>query len=81
MTQRLHRTFGGVVLAFGFTLLALPAVASPAARTARDHAPRAVSSAPNGGLLHAIWQLVVGDPNGVKPTQGPTVDPNGYSVH
>jgi hypothetical protein len=79
MTHRLRRTLTGVGIAVSLTLLVTPA--AQAARTTSGKATRAVHSVPSG-LFHAIWQFLVGDdPYGPKPTQGPTVDPNGFSVH
>jgi non-ribosomal peptide synthetase component F len=79
MTQRLRRTLTGVGLAFSLTLLVTPA--AQATRTSSAKASRAVHSAPSG-LFHAIWQFLLGDnPHELKPTLGPTVDPNGLSIH
>jgi len=84
MTQRFLRTLTGIGFACSLALLATTAQASPAAGAARArHTARPAHSVASGGsLFHAIWQFVVGDnPFAPKPTQGPTVDPNGYSVH
>jgi hypothetical protein len=52
---------------------ATPVRSGPAVRT--------VHSAPGWSLFHAVWSFLLGDPPGQKPAQGPTVDPNGFTVH
>jgi len=84
MTPRFLRTLTGIGFACGLALLATTVQAAPAAGGARAaHAARPAHSVPSGGsLFHALWQFVVGDnPNSPKPSQGPTVDPNGYTIH
>jgi hypothetical protein len=78
MNPRFRRTLTGVGLALSLTLLAAPvAQATPAAR---GNAVRTVSGVQ--GFLHAIWSFLAGDdPYGPHTKQGPTVDPNGYTVH
>jgi hypothetical protein len=82
MSNPYRRTAAGVGLALSLALFATPAA------QAATHAPAKTSgratptaSRPAGhGLLTAFWSYVVGtNPFGPKPTQGPTVDPNGIS--
>jgi hypothetical protein len=88
MSNRFRRTAAGVGLALSLALT-LVLVATPAAHAAAPgHAAAKTSgraahtaSRPAGhGLLTTFWSYIVGNnPFGPKPTQGPTVDPNGIS--
>jgi hypothetical protein len=78
MIRHFRRTLTGVGLAFGLALLATPAAQATPLRP--GHAAR-LHGATSWSLLHAVWSFFVGDPPTGKPTQGPTVDPNGFAVH
>jgi hypothetical protein len=79
MSNSFRRTAAGVGLVLGLALSATPAAHAantrPSARVVRT------ASHPAGhGLLTALWSYVIGsNPFIPKPTQGPTVDPNGIS--
>jgi hypothetical protein len=73
MSNRFRQTAAGVGL-----VLCLALFTPPAAQAAtRRHTARAES---HPSLLSALWSYIVGsNPYGPRPTQGPTVDPNGIS--
>jgi hypothetical protein len=84
MSNPFRRTAAGVGLALSLALLATPAAQAAApGHTSAKTSGRATHTAsrPAGrGLLTAFWSSIVGNnPFGPKPTQGPTVDPNGIS--
>jgi len=71
MSKRTRRTAAGVSLALSLALFAAPAV-----QAAPSRVHRAVAARPS--LFAALWSyLVGGNPFDPRPTQGPTVDPNG----
>jgi hypothetical protein len=79
MIRSFRRTLTGVGLALGLALLAAPAAQATPLRS--GPAARTVHSAPAWNLVHVVWSFLVGPPPSQKPSQGPTVDPNGFSVH
>jgi hypothetical protein len=80
MIRRFRRTLTGVGLACGLALLATPVAQATPVRSVP--VARTVHGASGWSLLHAVWSFLVGDPPGGKPSQGPTVDPNGgFTVH
>jgi hypothetical protein len=82
MSNQFRRTAVGVGLALSLMLSAAPAVhAAPAAPAKTSgHATRTAGRPAGPSLLGALWNFVVGgNPYIPRPTQGPTVDPNGIS--
>jgi len=82
MSNRFRRTAAGVGLALSLGLFAAPAAQAGQAAHASKTSGRAVRTASHSaghGLLAAVWSFIVGNPQDPRPTQGPTVDPNGIS--
>jgi hypothetical protein len=82
MSNRLRRTAAGFAFGLCLALFATPAVsAASAASAAHNTKPSARAPRPaSHGLLTALWSHLVGtNPFDPRPTQGPTVDPNGRS--
>jgi hypothetical protein len=79
MSTQFRRTAAGFGLALSLALFATPAV--HAVRPAQAPTRAVTAGHPAGrGLLSAMWSFLAGtNPFGPKPTQGPTVDPNGIS--
>ncbi len=80
MSNPFRRTAAGVGFALSLALFATPAAHAAAAARTSGHAVRTASRPAGPSLLTAFWSYIVGNnPFGPKPTQGPTVDPNGIS--
>jgi hypothetical protein len=82
MSNRVRHTALGVGLVLSLATFATPGAQAAHITSARNasHAARTASAPAGRGLLTALWSYLVGpNTHDPKPTQGPTVDPNGIS--